>query len=91
MNNVVLYTKENCYFCTLAKSVLVEQNISFKEMKLGEDYTLEYIKERFSSAKTFPVIVVDGFYIGGATELKMMIETTNATKNNQKFLQEGAR
>jgi glutaredoxin-related protein len=46
---------------------------------LNEDFTREQLLELFPSVKTFPVIVVDGFNIGGFQQLKEMIETNNTT------------
>ena len=85
--NVVVYTKENCSFCTQAKMLLSSKGIGYQEMKLNEDFTREHLLQTFPEAKTFPVVVVDGFNIGGYTELnKMLIEET---KSSSKFLMEG--
>jgi glutaredoxin 3 len=84
--NVTIYTKENCSFCTNAKMLLASKGISYKEMKLNEDFTRDYLLELYPSAATFPVVVVDGFNIGGFTQLQKMInEQTNQTG---KFLAE---
>jgi glutaredoxin len=85
--NVTIYSRENCGHCTKAKMLLASRNISFKEMKLNEDFTREYLLELFPSATTFPVVVVDGFNIGGFDQLsKMLNEQTDSTG---KFLIEG--
>lgn len=86
MNNVVLYTKDNCSYCMNAKSLLTNKNIPYKEMKLGEDFTRETLLEMFPEAKTFPVIVVDGFNIGGYVQLKEHIDSVS---DSRKFLTEG--
>jgi len=86
MKNVVLYTKDNCSYCMNAKSLLINKNISYKELKLGEDFTRESLLEMFPEAKTFPVIVVDGFNIGGYVQLKEHIDNSN---DSRKFLIEG--
>lgn len=82
--NVVVYTKENCSFCMSAKLLLTNKGIPFREQKLGEDFTRETLLEMFPSAKTFPVIVVDGFNIGGYQQLKEKLEHTE--KESSKFL-----
>ena len=41
---------------------------------LDVDFTRNGLVEKFSTAKTYPVIVVDGFYIGGYTQLKALLE-----------------
>lgn len=85
--NVVIYTKENCSYCMSAKILLTNKGISFREQKLGEDFTRETILEMFPSARSFPVIVVDGFNIGGYQELKERLERSNTDAT--KFLIEG--
>jgi len=79
---VTLYTKQECFYCSQAKVLLASKNIQFQEMKLDEDFSRENLLEMFPSAKSFPVIVVDGFNIGGFTQLKTMLaeQTTSTAK-----------
>lgn len=85
--NVIVYTKNNCSYCTNAKTLLISKGISYTEMKLNEDFTREFLLENYPTAKTFPVIIVDGFYIGGYDQLKNKLnESINTT---QKLLNEG--
>ncbi len=84
--NVILYTKEACSYCVNAKLLLTSKGISFTEYKLGEDFTRETLLEMFPEAKSFPVIVIDGFNIGGYVQLKERLEST---AENRKFLIEG--
>lgn len=83
--NVILYTKEACSYCTNAKLLLNSKGLSYTEYKLGEDFTRETLLEMFPEARTFPVIVVDGFNIGGYVQLK---EKLNADNDSRKFLTE---
>lgn len=66
---VVIYTKDNCGYCNSAKALLKSRNIPFKELALNVDFTRETLLETFPSARTFPVVVIDGFNIGGYNEL----------------------
>ena len=84
--NVTIYTKENCSFCTNAKMLLASRGINYKEMKLNEDFTKEFLLELYPSATTFPVVVVDGFNIGGFSQLQKMIN--EQTSQTGKFLAE---
>lgn len=86
--NVILYTKDACSYCTNAKLLLTSKGISFTEMKLGEDFTRETLLEMFPEARTFPVIVIDGFNIGGYVQLKEKLD--NELKESKKFLTEEA-
>jgi glutaredoxin 3 len=76
---VTLYTKHDCFYCSQAKVLLASKNIPFTELKLNDDYTRDNLLEMFPSATTYPVVVVDGFNIGGFTQLKYMIEEQSAS------------
>jgi glutaredoxin len=85
--NIIIYSKDNCSYCTNAKILLSSKGLSYTEYKLGEDFTRETLLEMFPAAKSFPIIVVDGFNIGGYIQLKEKLDTqSNDTK---KFLTEG--
>ena len=79
---VTLYTKQNCSYCNQAKVLLASKNISYTELTLDSDFTRENLLEMFPSAATYPVVVVDGFNIGGFSQLKYRIEeqTTSTAK-----------
>jgi glutaredoxin len=79
---VTLYTKNSCWYCSQAKVLLASKNISYTELKLDEDFTRDNLLEMFPSATTFPVIVVDGFNIGGFAQLNTMLaeQTTSTAK-----------
>lgn len=84
--NVMIYTKNDCPYCVNAKTLLQTKGIGYTEMKLNEDFTREFLLENYPSAKSFPVIVLDGFYIGGYDQLKTKLnESINTT---QKLLNE---
>jgi glutaredoxin 3 len=85
---VTIYSKKDCPYCTNAKMLLANRGIGYTELKLDEDFTRENLTQLFPLARTFPVIVVDGFNIGGFTELQKML--TEESKDNRKFLSEGA-
>jgi glutaredoxin len=72
--HVEIYTRDNCDYCTMAKGLLQTKNIGYVEQKLDVDFTRDGLVEKYASAKTYPVIVVDGFYIGGYTQLKTLLE-----------------
>jgi glutaredoxin 3 len=79
---VTLYTKHDCFYCSQAKVLLASKNIPFNELRLNDDFTRDNILEMFPNAKTFPVVVVDGFNIGGFQQLQTMIseQTTSSAK-----------
>jgi glutaredoxin 3 len=84
---VIVYTKENCGFCNSTKVLLKNKNISFKELTLNVDFTRETLLETFPSARSFPVVVIDGFNIGGYNELVNVLREQSAASTG-KFLTE---
>jgi glutaredoxin len=54
-------------------------------MKLDEDFTREHLLEMFPDARTFPVILLDGMYIGGYDQLQTLLESKI---DNRKLLNE---
>jgi hypothetical protein len=55
---------------------------------LNEDFTREGILERFPHAKSYPIVVVDGFHIGGYTQLAEKINTES--QDSRKLLNEAS-
>jgi len=81
MNHVVIWSKPNCPYCTSAKVILEDFKIPYIEKMLDRDFTREHLVETYPTAKTFPVVVVDGFYIGGYNQLSQKLnEEINTTQ-----------
>jgi glutaredoxin len=70
--------------------LLVSKNLSYQELKLNEDFTRASLLSLYPSVKTYPVIIIDGFNIGGYEELNKYLLNEETTNNNLKFLAEGA-
>ena len=77
-----IYSKTNCRYCTLVKSLLNENKIPFNEINcddyLSQDkqYFLNFIKEkakREHEYKTFPMVFCDGKFVGGFVETERLI------------------
>lgn len=83
---IEIYSKNNCTFCEQAKQILKLHNKQFIEYKLDEDFTREILLSKFPEAKTFPIVVLDGFNIGGFEQLKRHL--TEETSDNRKVLLE---
>jgi len=77
MEHVVIWSKPDCPYCTRAKNVLRANNITFEEKVLGRDFTREILLETYPRAKAFPVVVVDGFHIGGYAQLAEKLNERN--------------
>lgn len=83
---IEIYTKEDCAFCTNAKNLLRMHKKDYVEYKLGEDFSRDILLSKFPEATTYPVIVIDGFNIGGYDQLQRQIN--EETSDNRKVLLE---
>ena len=59
-----------CVYCESAKGFLETRKHEYKETIVGQDITREQLLERFPTARTFPVVVIDDRPIGGFQQLK---------------------
>ena len=54
-----------------AQAMIQESSdISYKVLKLGQDFTREDVLSEFPNARTFPQIKIDGSNIGGWSEFQ---------------------
>lgn len=83
---IEIYTKEDCSYCKSAKQLLNIHKKDYVEFKLGEDFSREILLSKFPEAKTYPVIVIDGYHIGGFDQLQKQIN--EETSDNRKVLLE---
>ena len=84
-----VYSKSSCPFCTKVKYLLEEHSKEFNVINCDE-YLIEN-KEEFLSFietltdgvkhRTFPMVFLDGKFIGGFTETKKWIEKENVFEN----------
>ena len=77
LGQLIVWSKPDCPFCSRTKSILRAHNISFEEKMLDRDFTRNQILEMYPSAKSFPIVVIDGFYIGGYNQLVEKLEEQN--------------
>ena len=77
-----IYTKPACPICNQAKDLLNSNHISYKEIRIGTDVTRETVISNFPSAKTVPIILLNGMQIAGLPELSKMIEKGQLNESN---------
>jgi glutaredoxin len=78
---VVIYSKEQCQFCDMAKNWFKSKNITYTEHKIGTNgFTRENLLEAVPTARTVPQIVIDGKLVGGWDDLRK--SEFYATANN---------
>ena len=71
---ITIYSKDECVFCDRARELLKSRGREFIEYKLDKDFSRPVLKEVFPSAKTFPVVTINGVHIGGYSELSEFME-----------------
>lgn len=73
MSSVVMYTKENCPYCDMAKDLLKSKNIAFEEIRVDLDQEkLAEMLER-SQRRTVPQIFINDQSIGGYDDLAALV------------------
>jgi glutaredoxin len=75
VNNVIIYSKDNCPYCDRAKALLSLKNKQYQEMKIGEDLTRDEFVSIFPNVKTVPHIIINGDEIGGFDKLTEWFNT----------------
>ena len=73
---VILYTSENCAYCTRAKQLLTEQGVPYTEKRvdLNADWRTEMLT-RSGGRRTVPQIFIGEQHIGGFDELYHLQQT----------------
>jgi glutaredoxin len=72
--NVTVYSKDSCVFCDKAINLLKTTDLDYNVLKLGNDFTRDELLENFPEARTFPVITLDGMFVGGYDQLVEVID-----------------
>lgn len=73
---IEIWGKENCAFCSRAKSLCETRDYEYTYKQLDVDFTREQVFETFPNARTFPQIIVGGNKVGGYQELLSYLEDT---------------
>lgn len=73
MKQAIIWTKDNCNYCTQAKMLMDAKGIQYEERHIGKEWTKEQLLESIPSARTVPQIFLDDEYVGGFTELQKIL------------------
>jgi glutaredoxin 3 len=65
----VIWSKDFCGYCDLAKRLLEQKGIKYEERKIGTGWTKEQLLESVPTARTVPQIFLDDKLIGGHDDL----------------------
>ena len=65
---LVIYTRENCQYCTKLKMILDSFDVKYTAYKLDENFTREEFYTEFGQGATFPQVTLDGMIMGGCND-----------------------
>ena len=68
MKELEVYTRPKCILCAQVKEALMKANVAFRARELSSPEEQDAIIRRFG-ARSFPLLVVGGEYIGGFTHI----------------------
>lgn len=75
MVNVIVYTKNNCPYCTWAKQLLESKNIGYQEINIEDHPEKRSEMEQLSNRRTFPQIIINNQAIGGYDDLSALAKS----------------
>ena len=71
----VIWTKNDCFYCHMAKQLLEMEGMEFEERNIeSNEWSRADMLEAVPDAKTVPQIFMDDEYIGGFTELQQYLK-----------------
>jgi len=74
MAKIEIYTKQTCPYCTAAKALLANKQVSYQEYAIDENDTLRQEMIKRSGGTTVPQVFIDGKSIGGCDDLHALDE-----------------
>lgn len=69
MSAITLYSRTPCVYCSLAKRLLKDRGLAFREIDLTAQPDIERGLVARTGRRTVPQIFIDDWLIGGYTEL----------------------
>ena len=69
---IIVYSKNNCVFCTKAKALLNNLGLEYEEKSLEKDFGSDpskLIEDIGKNVRTMPQIKIDGKLVGGYNQL----------------------
>jgi glutaredoxin 3 len=75
MSKVVIYTKDNCPYCHLAKELLTAKQVKFEEIAIDKDPNKLEEMLRLSQRRTVPQIFINDQLIGGYDDLAALAKS----------------
>lgn len=73
----VVYSKDNCPYCTKVETVLQLAELDHVVYKLNKDFTRDSFISEFGNNSTFPQVVVNDKHIGGCVDTIKYLKENN--------------
>ena len=75
MTEVVIYTRDFCYYSDAARDLLTRKGVAFKEINAtGNRELRNEMIERANGGSTFPQVFIGDTHVGGSDELYALEE-----------------
>ena len=75
MAEVVIYTRDFCYYSEAAKELLTHKGVAFREINASGNRELrQQMIERANGGSTFPQVFIGDTHVGGCDELYALEE-----------------
>ena len=75
MSTAIVWSKNNCIYCTKAKDYLKKKGINVEERNVQSgDWTMTQLQEAVPNARAFPQIFIDGKYVGSYDKMMAHVQ-----------------
>mgnify|MGYP001118959368 FL=1 len=75
MSIAVVWSKDDCIYCTKAKDYLKKKGINVEERNVQSgDWTMTQLQEAVPNARAFPQIFIDGKYVGSYDKMMTHVQ-----------------
>ena len=82
MTDTIIWSKNGCPYCDMAKRLLERSGIVYEERKIGDGWTKDQLIEVVPAAKTVPQIFLHGEFVGNFHDLEKYYEDHNMYGGN---------
>ncbi len=75
MSIAVVWSKDDCIYCTKAKDYLKKKGINIEERNVqSSDWSMTQLQEAVPNARAFPQIFIDGKYVGSYDKMMAHVQ-----------------
>jgi|TARA_B100000470_G_C19715904_1_gene357674 glutaredoxin len=75
MSTAIVWSKNNCIYCTKAKDYLKKKKINIEERNVQSgEWSMTDLQEKVPGARAFPQIFIDGKYVGSYDKMMAHVQ-----------------